>query len=331
MGILARAVVIREPGDVDVLDLAEREVPDPGPGQLRVAVAAAGLNRADILQRRGFYPAPLGCPEDVPGLEYAGVVESVGYGVDAYAPGDRVFGIVGGGAMCTHLLVHAAEAMPVPEGMPLDAAAAVPEAFLTAWDALVTQGEARAGETALVHAVGSGVGTAAVQLCRVLAMASIGTSRASLKLARARALGMSEGVHITSDGHFAEAVLTLTGRRGVDVVLNSVGASYVQEDMACLASRGREVVLGLLGGSTVEVNLGLLLRKRAKLVGTVLRSRSLEEKIDVASGFAAAMLGRFATGELVPVVDAVLPISEVRAAHARMESNSTFGKLVLRW
>ncbi len=331
MGTLSRAVVIREPGDVDVLDLAEREVPEPGPGQIRVAVAAAGLNRADILQRRGFYPAPLGCPEDVPGLEYAGEVESVGYGVDAYSVGDRVFGIVGGGAMCTHLLVHAAEAMPVPRGMALDVAAAVPEAFLTAYDALVTQGEARPGETALVHAVGSGVGTAAVQLCRVLGLRSLGTSRASLKLARARPLGMNDGIHITSDGHFAEAVLALTGRRGVDVVLNSVGASYVQEDMACLALRGREVVLGLLGGSSVEVNLAVLLRKRAKLVGTVLRSRSLEEKVDVASGFAAAMLGRFATGELVPVVDVILPMSEVRAAHARMESNTTFGKIVLRW
>lgn len=328
----ARAVIIEGRGDVDVLRLAELPFREPGPGELLIEVAAAGLNRADVLQRRGFYPAPPGAPANVPGLEYAGTVATVGDGVTELAAGDRVMGIVGGGGMASHLVVHAREAIRVPDGMSLTDAAAIPEVFLTAYDALFVQAALGMGQTVLLHSIGSGVGTAALQLARAVSARVLGTSRTQDKLQRCEPLGLAaaDGI-LVSDKRFAARVAELTAGRGVDVILDTVGATYLSENLEALASRGALVVIGLMGGASAEVALGALLQKRARVQGSVLRSRPLEEKAALAQAFARAALPLFASGALKPVVDSVLPMAEIREAHRRMEQNETFGKIVLSW
>ena len=328
---IARAVRIKEPGGPEVLHVDRVSVDDPGPGQILVEVAAAGLNRADLLQRRGLYPAPEGATKDVPGLEYAGRVAALGDGVRGFAIGDEVMGIVGGGAMATHLVVHEREAIRVPAGLALSHAAAIPEAFLTAYDALFEQARLTAGERVLIHAVASGVGTAALQLAKLVGAHPIGTSRTLDKLERCGELGLGDGIHVP-EARFAEEVRARTDGRGVEVVLDLVGAAYLAENLDALALRGRMIVIGLLGGIGAELPLGVLLRKRLSVTGSVLRARPLEEKAALAQRFGALIAPLFATdGPLAPVVDDVVPMSEVREAHARMERNETLGKLVLTW
>lgn len=330
MSNAARAVRIREPGDEDVLYLGEIEVRDPGFGEVRVAVAAAGLNRADLLQRQGVYPAPPGCPAEVPGLEYAGTVEAVGEGPVDLKVGEKVMGLAGGGAMATRLVVPAREVLPVPRGLDLVTAAAIPEAFLTAYDALVRQGRLGSGEVALVHAVGSGVGTAAVQIARAVGARPVGTSRTGSKLDRAKDLGCEAGV-LVEDGRFAEAVRALTGGGGADVLLDPVGAAYLGENLAALAPLGRMVLIGLLGGQSGEIPLGLVLARRLRIYGSVLRSRAPEEKATLARDAARHLVPLFDDGRLRPVVDTVRPMAEIREAHRQMAANETFGKIVLAW
>ncbi len=326
----ARAVRIREPGGPEVLELSTLDVRGPGPGEILVEVAAAGLNRADLLQRRGLYPAPPGVPEDVPGLEYAGVVAAMGPGVRGFREGDRVMGIVSGGSFATHLVVSAREVMPVPSNLSLADAAAIPEVFLTAWDALFLQAKASMGESVLIHAVASGVGSAAVQLCKVAGARPMGTARSQAKLDAVSAYGLDGGVCVR-DGRFADAVRALTEGRGADVILDPVGGDYIEEDLRCLAPRGRVVVIGTMGGPTASLPLGALLHQRATVIGTVLRSRAPEEKACLAQSFRRSVLPLFERGMLTPVVEAVLPMRDVRDAHARMEANATAGKLVLTW
>jgi putative PIG3 family NAD(P)H quinone oxidoreductase len=325
-----KAVLIDGKGDVDVLRIGPFAVREPGPGELLIAVAAAGLNRADTLQRRGLYPAPAGAAANVPGLEYAGTVQAVGAEVLGIAVGDRVMGIVAGGGMASHVVVHAREAIPVPAGMSLTDAAAVPEVFLTAYDALFAQAGLRLGEAVLVHAVGSGVGTAALQLALAAGARPIGTSRTEDKLERCRSLGLEQGLLVT-DNQFSSRVYELTGKRGADVILDSIGAAYLAENLSALASLGRLVMIGMMGGATAQIALGTLLAKRARLIGTVLRSRPLEEKATLAQAFARDVLPLFAKGALAPVVDCVLPMSDVAESLRRMERNATFGKIVLSW
>ncbi|MGD8861976.1 MAG: NAD(P)H-quinone oxidoreductase [Myxococcales bacterium] len=326
----ARAVKITGKGGVEALSLGTLQVRDPGPGEVRVAVAAAGLNRADILQRRGFYPAPPGAPADVPGLEYAGTVEAVGDGVGERAVGDRVMGIAGGGGMSTHIVVHARETIAVPGNMDLSEAAAIPEVFLTAYDALFLQGDFGMGQTVLLHAVGSGIGTAAVQLVRAVGGRSLGTSRTGDKLERCEALGLDHGILVT-DKRFADAVREATAGAGVDVALDTIGAAYLAENLKALSPRGRLVIIGLMGGATGEIPLGLVLQKRLRIQGTVLRSRPLEEKASLARRFEAEVLPLFERGLLKPVVDRVMPMKDIAAAHIRMEGNESFGKIVMAW
>ncbi|MGB8330340.1 MAG: NAD(P)H-quinone oxidoreductase [Polyangiales bacterium] len=325
----ASAIRIRESGGPEVLELGEIEVSNPGPSEVLVEVAAAGLNRADCLQRRGFYPAPLGVPPDVPGLEFAGVVESVGQAVSTWKPGDLVMGIVGGGAMATRVLTEGGELMPVPPGLSLEAAAAIPEAFLTAYDAIVLQGGLETGQTVLLHAVASGVGTAGIQIAAALGAISVGTSRTAHKLIRCAELGLAHSV-LVEDGRFADAVLAAVPG-GADVILDTIGAAYLVQNVQVVAKKGRIIVIGLMGGVKGELALGTLLAKRASIHGSVLRSRSSTEKVELTRSFTENMLGRFATGELEPIIEEVLPMTDVQSAHRRMDANETFGKLVLRW
>jgi len=325
----AKAIRIREPGGPEVLQVGEIDLPKPGPTEVLVDVAAAGLNRADCLQRRGFYPAPPGVPADVPGLEFAGVVESVGDAVSTWKPGDRVMGIVGGGSMATRVVTQGAELMPVPKELSLEEAAAVPEVFLTAYDAIVLQGGLQAGQSVLLHAVASGVGTAGIQLASAIGATSIGTSRTADKLPRCTDLGLNHAV-LVEDGSFAEAVLE-AAPKGVDVILDTIGAAYLAQNVKVIGKKGRIIVIGLMGGVKGELALGTLLAKRASIHGSVLRSRSAAEKAELTRSFAEEMLERFATGELKPIIDDVLPMTDIQTAHQRMDKNETFGKLVLSW
>lgn len=323
-----RAIVIAKPGGPEVLELRDVPTPEPSRGEVRVRIHATAVNRADLLQRMGVYPAPAGSPADIPGLELAGEVDAVGADVTSLAVGDRVFGIVGGGAYAEYLTVHARALSRMPDGMSFTDGAAVPEAFLTAWDAMVTQGRLSAGETVLVHAAGSGVGTAAIQIAKAIGARSIGTARTADKLERAKPLGLDVGI-VADGAKFAAAVLEQTGGRGVDVVVELVGGAYVPQDLACLALQGRVVVVGMMAGNQVDFDLGVLMRKRAEVRGTMLRSRPLEEKIFAARALERHLVPLFARGALVPIVDRVLPLAQAGEAHRIMQGNTTFGKVVL--
>jgi len=306
--------------------VVERPRPEPSRGEVRIRVRATAINRADLLQRMGGYPAPADAPADIPGLEFAGEVEALGPGVERLAVGDRVFGLVGGGAYAEAIVAHERAVARIPDGLSYEQAAAIPEAFITAHDAMVGQAGLRGGETLLVHAVGSGVGTAAVQLGRALGVFVIGTARSAEKLARARELGLGAGV--VPDGHkFADAVK----KHGEpSVILELIGGPYVDEDIRTAAVLGRIVLVGLLAGGRNEVDLGGLLRKRLRVFGTVLRARPLEEKIAAIRSFEAHVVPLVQRGLIAPVIDTVMDLDEAAAAHARMASNAGFGKIVLR-
>jgi putative PIG3 family NAD(P)H quinone oxidoreductase len=327
-----RAIVITKPGGPEVLELRDVPTPEPAPGQVRVRIRACAVNRADLLQRMGMYPPPADAPPDIPGLEIAGEVDAVGSGVVELAKGDRVFGVVGGGAYAEAVVVHARTLARIPDSLDFTSAAAVPEAFITAYDAMVLQGGLTAGEVVLVHAVGSGVGTAAVQIARAIGARSIGTARGESKLARARELGMNDGVVPgagKSGPEFAVKVREATQGRGVDVVLELVGGTYVPESLASLAEKGRLVLVGLLAGTRADVDLGVVLRRRLRVFGTVLRARPLEEKILAAQVLGGRLAPLFASGALKPVIDRVLPLEKAGEAHASMADNEGFGKIVL--
>lgn len=324
-----RAVVIPAPGGPEVLALREVDDPIPGPGQVRVKVAATAVNRADLLQRSGHYPAPAGVPADIPGLEYAGEVEALGPGATRWKIGDRVMGLVGGGAYAERLVVHEREAVAVPAGLSSVEAAALPEAFVTAWDALVTRGRLGPGDRVLVHAAASGVGTAALQIARALGCLAIGTSRTADKLERCRPFGLDHGVVAGSPVAFADEVRRLTGGRGVDVVLDLVGGDYVPESLKACAPRARLVLVGLTGGRQAALDLGLVLARRLEIVGTVLRSRPLEEKIEAAHLLSDRIAPLVALGRLRPVIEREMPLSEAAEAHRLVASNATLGKVVL--
>lgn len=324
-----RAIVIREPGGPDVLELRDVPLPEPPHGFVRVRVAYAGVNRADLLQRLGMYPAPPGVPADIPGLEYVGVVEAVGEGVRERRVGERVFGIVAGGAYAEALVVHARETARVPEGLRDRDAGALPEALLTAYDAIVVQGGLAPGQTLLVHAAGSGVGTAAVQIGHALGCRVLGTSRTAGKLARCTELGLDHGI-VPEGGRFADAVLAASGGRGADVVLDLVGGPYLAETLRACALGARVLLVGLTGGRGAEVDLGLVLTKRLRLQGTTLRARPLEDKIRAAQVLETNLGAWIAAGRVKPVIDRVFDLADAAAAHAYVAEDRSFGKVMLR-
>jgi NADPH:quinone reductase len=321
-----KAISISKPGGPEVLSVVQRDLPEPSRGEVRVKIHATAVNRADLLQRIGAYPAPADSPADIPGLEIAGEVDGLGPGVERWHLGDRVFGLVGGGGYAEAIVTHERALAAIPAQLSYEQAAAVPEAFVTAYDAMVTQAGLCGGETVLVHAVGSGVGTAAVQLGRALGANVIGTARTPDKLERAKQLGLGEGI-LTEGGKFADAV-----RRhgGAHVVLELVGGAYVAEDLRCIRPLGRIVLIGTMAGSRVEIDLGTVLVRRARLLGTVLRSRPLEQKIAAMRVFEEQVVPLLARGVVVPVIDRVLPLEQAGAAHEHVAANAGFGKVVLR-
>lgn len=322
-----RAVVLREHGGPEVLVITESTDPVPGPEEVLVRVHATALNRADLLQRMGMYPNPFPADDEIPGLEFAGEVVSCGPRVLMWRPGDRVMGIVSGGAYAEKLVIHERQAMEVPAGMSWTDAAAIPEVFITAWDALVVQGGLTSGRWAMVHAGASGVGTAAIQICRAIGARVIVTCSAG-KVQACRGLGADVVVDYGSQD-FVEVAREATGGAGVDVVLDVIGGEYVEKNVAALAVKGRIIQVGVMAGKPLPFNIGLLLGKRATITGTVLRARPTEEKIAISRQFAAEMLPLFSTGALRPVVDSVYAFADVAEAQQRMASNANTGKIVL--
>lgn len=325
-----RTIVITKPGGPEVLELQDRPAPEPGLGQVRVRVRASALNRADLMQRMGNYPAPPGAPADIPGIEYAGEVESVGPSSSLWPIGSRVMGIIGGGAHAELVCIHEREVLPMPRDLSFEEAAAIPEVFLTAYDALFRQLDVRLGERVLVHAIGSGVGTATLQLAWLAGATVYGTSRSPSKLERAKVLGLVHAID-TSSGDWAARVEALTGTNGIHAVVDLVGGDNLRDNLRVLAPRGRLVVVGLTAGNRAEIDLGVVLRKRIRIIGTALRSRAMEEKAALAREFSQRVVPLFDSKQLRPVIERVHPFTEIGAAHEAMESNATFGKLVLKW
>ena len=323
-----RAIVLTSYGDPDVLTLADIPAPDVGPEDVLVDVVATALNRAALLQRRGFYPEPgAKRAHEVPGMELAGRVAAVGDRVTRWSVGDEVMAIVAGGAYADQVAVHERQLMPVPDGVPVADAAAIPEVGITAHDALVVQGGLRAGGWALVHAGASGVGSMAVQIVKAMGARVVTTTSAG-KVGAVRALGADRVVDYGSED-FVEAVAEATRGVGVDTVLDVVGGDYLMRNVAAIRIGGTIVQVGVMGGGATEVNLGMLLPKRAHLIGTVLRPRPLEQKAEASARFAAEVIPAIESGAIRPVIDRRFPLADIADAHRYLESNANVGKVLI--
>jgi tumor protein p53-inducible protein 3 len=322
-----KAILIANDGS-GTLSWADAPTPTPGPHDVVVDVHATAVNRADLLQRRGFYPPPPG-ESEILGLEAAGVVASVGAQVARCRVGDRVCCLLAGGGYAEQVVVHEAMALPIPDGLEFVEAAAIPEAFYTAFVNVVQEASLAAGERVLIHAGASGVGTAAIQLVKARGGVVYVTAGSAEKLARCTALGADAAIDYKTE-RFADRIAELTEKRGVDVILDCVGGSYLEANVASLRARGRLVVIGLMGGTKAEINLGLLVARRLRVIGSVLRTRSLAEKIAITEAFRAEVLPLFESGKLKPLVDQVYPIADAAAAHDHVAANRNFGKVVLQ-
>ena len=323
-----RAIVLDGYGGPEKMRLDEVERPTPGPGEVLVRVAATSVNRPDLVQREGNYAPPKG-ESDILGLEIAGRVEALGDGVDAWREGDGVFALVGGGGYAEYAVARADHCLGVPAGMGLDAAACIAETYLTAWLNVFELGALEDGESALLHGGGGGVNTAAIQLCRAFAPSSTLFVTASAgKVERVRALG-AHHVLDYRETRFAEEIRTLTDRRGVDVILDHLGAPYLADNQRALAVGGRLVEIGIMGGAKAELNIGALMVKRQRIIGSVLRSRPPAEKAALIGRFGERVLPRFASGEIRPLVSSVVPLADAADAHRAMADGAHFGKIVL--
>lgn len=325
-----KAVYVKEFGGAENLEIREVEnPPQPQNTEVLVNVKTSALNRADIVQRQGLYPAPKGFPERILGLEFAGEVTKIGENVTAFKIGDRVFGITAGGAQAEFLLTEESLLAAIPENLSFTEAAAIPEAFITAHDAIFTNGNLQETETLLIHAVGSGVGLAALQLAKAKNIKVFGTSRTADKLEKCKEFGLDGAILTNGKTSFSEAVKERTN--GIDVILDLVGAKYFAENLESLNLKGRLVLVGLTGGRNAEFNLGTALMKRLKVIGTVLRARSTAEKAEATKLFSEEVLPLFAAGKLTPNIDKIFKLADIRAAHEYLESNESFGKVILEF
>lgn len=322
------AILLPRFGEISNLEFGEIDRPKLAPNQVRIRVHASGLNRADLVQRRGHYPPPPG-ESEILGLEVAGEIAEVGAEARGWKIGDRAMALLAGGGYAQEAVVDAALAMPIPRAFSFEQAAAIPEVFLTAHHNLFTMAGVQVGETALIHAGASGVGTAGIQLLKVFGAQAIVTAGGAEKCAACRALGAIAIDYKSED--FAESVKRETGGRGVNVILDPVGASHFEKNTACLSLGARWVFIGTMGGTKAELDLRALMGKRARLIGSTLRALPLAEKRAVVERFRTQFLAKFDSGELKPIVDQVFPAREVRAAHEHMEANRNVGKIILTW
>ena len=324
-----KAVVITRFGGPEVLEVRDVPEPQPGPDEVLVHVRSTALNRADLLQRVGQYPAPPGAAQNIPGLEFAGEVAVSGK--SRWSKGDRVMGIIGGGAHAEFVTAHQDALAAVPPNLEWPAAGGVPEVFMTAHDAL-QQADFKTGENVLVHAVGSGVGLAATQLVRALGGRAFGSSRTPDKIERAKQFGLESGFAVPQPSSLAELSVfakDVTSGSGFDVVLDLNGGPYFAASLEAMAMRGRIILIGGVAGGKSDVDLYQILRKRLHIIGTVMRARSLEEKIATTTAFGNEVVPLLAQGSIQPVIDSVFPLEKIQDAHRRLESNETFGKVVL--
>lgn len=327
-----KAVYIREFGSVDHLEIREMsDPPKPLGTQVLVRLKAAGLNRADLLQARGLYPPPPGYSPNIPGLEFAGEVVEAGSDAAGWTVGTRVFGITAGESQAEFVLTDASLISRIPDNLSFIEAACVPEAFITAHDAIFSLGGLGRNENLLIHAVGSGVGLAGLQLAKANGVFVIGTSRTADKLERCREFGLDAGLEVSDPNDFAESVMVVSDGRGVDVILDLVGGAYFDQSVRSLAPKGRLILVGLTSGRTAEFNLGMALQKRAQIIGTVLRPRTLEEKAAATKKFADEVLPLFASQKVRPNLDRAFSSSDVIEAYKYLESNVSFGKVVLEF
>lgn len=322
-----KAVTLKEFGGPEVLQIGDAPTPEPKADDLLVRVRATALNRADTLQRRGHYPPPPGDSE-ILGLELAGEVEAWGTNVQGFSKGQRVFGLVGGGGYGEYALLDKDMAMPIPDGWSFTEAAAVPEVFLTANETVFVLGGLQGGESVLIHAGGSGVGTAAIQMAHHIGAKVFFTAGSQEKISKAQALGGDVGINYKEED-FAEVIKAHTGGKGVQVVEDFLGASYLEKNMAALAEGGRLVMVALMGGVKTEINLGRLLSKRLQIFGSVMRARSLEDKRAITARFVERWLPLLINGSIRPVIDCSFPLEQVVEAHTYMEQNRNFGKIIL--
>jgi len=323
-----KAVVMRGFGGPEVMEIADVATPEPGPNQVRVRVLATSVNRADIIQRQGHYPPPPG-ESDILGLEVAGRIDALGSGVSGWKPGDRVMGLVAGGGYAEFALVYADHLIRIPETMNVTTAACVSETYITAYLNVFLIGGFHSGQSVLLHGGGGGVNTAALQLCRALVPdGTIIVTASAGKLERVLALGADLAIDY-KELDFAAEVRAFTRNNGVDLILDHIGADYLKANMKSLAIGGRLVIIGVMGGAAAQVNLAHLLVKRQQIIGSVIRSRSVEEKATLTTAFKETVLPLLSDRRIVPLIHQIYPIESVRDAHREMESSRHFGKIVL--
>jgi putative PIG3 family NAD(P)H quinone oxidoreductase len=322
-----KAITIPEPGDASALVLADVPDPQPAPGEVRVRVAAAGVNRADVMQRMGFYPPPPGAP-DYPGLEVSGTVDALGDGVDSWSVGDEVCALLSGGGYAELVCAPAGQLLPVPAGVSLEDAAALPEVVSTVWSNVFMTANLLPGQTFLVHGGSSGIGTMAIQLAREVGARVAVTAGSAEKLEACRQLGAEILVNYREQD-FVEEVRSATGGAGVDVILDNMGAKYLARNVDALAVNGRLVVIGLQGGARAEIDLGLMLRKRVAVIATSLRARPAEEKAAIVAAVREHVWPLVESGRVVPVVHGRHPLADAGTAHRELEDSGHIGKILL--
>jgi NADPH2:quinone reductase len=321
------AIEIREPGEPDVLVPVERPNLSPGPGEVLIKVRAAGVNRPDVMQRRGRYPPPPGA-SDIPGLEVAGTVEAVGDGVSGWSSGDKICALVAGGGYAEFCLAPSPQCLPIPRGMDIVAAAAVPETFFTVWTNVFERGKLKAGESILIHGGSSGIGTTAIQLARAFEARVFATAGSSDKCAACERLGAERCINYR-ETDFVEAIRELTGGAGVNVVLDIVGGPYVPKNLDVLAVEGRLVQIGVLGGAKTELNVAVIMQKRLIVTGSTLRARAIADKAAIAAAVREHVWPLLESGAVKPLIYATFPLRDAAAAHRLMESSAHIGKIVL--
>jgi NADPH2:quinone reductase len=321
------AVEISRPGDADVLRPVERPTPRPGEGEVLIRVEAAGLNRGDLMQRRGLYPPPPGA-SDILGLEAAGRIAALGAGVSGWAVGDAVCAILAGGGYAEYVAAPAVQCMPVPAGLSMVEAAALPETVMTCWTNLVDDGRLKAGETLLIHGGASGIGTTGIQLAKALGAVVFVTAGSAEKCAVCRQLGADLAIDYKTED-FVEVIKAATGGRGVDVVLDMVGGDYVRRDMELLTRFGRHISIGMMGPPEATISTGLIMQKRLTLTGSTLRGRSPAEKGAIAEAVRRVVWPMVAAGKLRPLVHATFPLAQAADAHRALEAGDHIGKIIL--
>ena len=321
------AIEISKPGGPDVLKPVERPDPKPGAGEVLIRVAAAGVNRPDVMQRRGAYPPPPGA-SDLPGLEVSGTIEAIGAGVSAWRAGDRVCALISGGGYATLCVAPAAQCLPIPKGMDLVDAAAVPETFCTVWTNVFDRGHLKAGETALFHGGSSGIGTTAIQVAHARGSRVLATAGTDEKCRVCEQLGAERAINYKTED-FAAVVKDVTKGRGVDLILDIIAGDYIPRDLQALAIEGRLVVIGLQGGETATFDMRRILGRRLTVTGSTLRPRSVEEKGAIIDALKKEVWPLLESGKVKPLIYKRLPLKDAAAAHALMESSEHIGKIVL--